>query len=99
MYPTKFSPHSSQRLVKLERWTAIALAKKRPHPLTRTTKEKRATSHEYIFYDDLFRVSTVANRTRKNRTLALYPDSCSDPGMSCAFFCSMSNAQMILCER
>src|SRR5215213_8452711 len=49
MYPTKFSPHSSQRLVKLERWTAIALAKKRPHPLTRTTKEKRATSHEYIF--------------------------------------------------
>jgi len=55
------------KLVNLERRTAITLAKKRPHPLTRTTKEKRATSREIIFADDVFGVITLANRTPKIR--------------------------------
>src|SRR5678815_1175366 len=68
MYPTKFSPHSSQKLVNLERRTAIPLAKKRPHPLTRTAHEKRATPEEKIFLDDVFGVATLSNRTPKIRT-------------------------------
>src|SRR6185503_90078 len=68
MYPTKFSPHSSQKLVNLERRTAITLAKKRPHPLTRTPREKRATSEEKFFLNDVFGVASLANHTQKNRT-------------------------------
>src|SRR5262245_56998772 len=68
MYPTKFSPHSSQKLVNLERRTAFPLAKKRPHQLTRTTYEKKATSEEKIFLNDVFGVATLSNRTPKNRT-------------------------------
>jgi hypothetical protein len=39
------------KLVKLERRTAITLAKKRPHQLTRATEQKRATSSKKIFRD------------------------------------------------
>jgi hypothetical protein len=37
------------KLVNLERRTAITLAKKRPHPITRTHEEKRATSERKFF--------------------------------------------------
>ena len=55
------------KLVKLERRTALSLAKKRPHQLTRTPSEKRASSCEKFFHGDLFGVATIANRTHKNR--------------------------------
>jgi len=43
-YPTKFSPHSSRFSQTKNAGLAVRLAKKRPHPLTRSQIEKRVTN-------------------------------------------------------
>jgi hypothetical protein len=56
-------PSRSSQINWLERWTAIKLAKKRPHPVTRRTPAKRATSREKFFESRLKRDFSPANRT------------------------------------
>ena len=98
-YPNEFPALQFPKLLDLRTTDAFRLAKKRPHPLTRAWREKRATSGEKFIFEHLISGMHGRKPYTVNGQWGILARQHYLKGTTGSRFCSISKAQIILCVR